>query len=71
MADHRARPGQDGNEVVREPAARSAAAAPLAMSRRATASPSLKPSERQTFVAPVFPLPTVRMSTPPIHSGSQ
>ena len=49
----------------------SAAAAPLAMSRIATPSPSLKPSVRQTFVAPVFPLPSVRMSTPAKIRGSQ
>jgi hypothetical protein len=41
------------------------------MSRRATERPSLKPNVRQTFVAPVFPLPTVRMSTPLRRSGSQ
>jgi hypothetical protein len=31
----------------------------------------LKPTFRQTFVAPAFPLPSVRMSTPFSAHGSQ
>jgi len=41
------------------------------MSSSATPRPILKPSVRQTFAAPVLPLPTLRMLTPLRIRGSQ
>jgi hypothetical protein len=59
--------------IVSPPAHRpiSAAAAPFAVSRAATASPTLKPKVRQTLAAPVPPLPELRTSFPVSRRGSQ
>ena len=40
------------------------AAAPFAMSSAITGTPTLRPSTRMTFVAPVFPEPASRRSMP-------
>ena len=44
--------------------ATSAGTKPLAVSRKTAGRPSRRPCTRQTFVAPMFPLPCVRMSSP-------
>ena len=44
---------------------------PLSVSRTTTAIPRPGPKVRHTFVAPMLPLPTVRMSTPRNQRTSQ
>jgi len=44
---------------------------PFATSSRMTGIPYRGPNVRQTFVAPMFPLPTVRMSTPFVQRTTQ
>ena len=44
---------------------------PFATSSRMTGLPYRGPNVRQTFVAPMFPLPTVRMSTPFVQRTTQ
>jgi hypothetical protein len=51
--------------------ATSAGTKPLATSSAITGIAYRGPNERQTFVAPMFPLPTVRMSTPRVERTTQ
>ena len=48
-----------------------AAAKPFATSSNATEMPSQRPYTRKTLLAPTFPLPSVRMSSPRTRRGTQ
>jgi len=71
VADQRGDSGQQTDEFTAEPSPSSAAAKPLATSSSATPRAILKPAVRQTFAAPVLPLPSLRMLTPFSSRGSQ
>ncbi len=58
--------GRSGQAAPNTPGRNRVGRYPLAQSRRKTATKNRKPRTRPTLVAPMFPDPTVRMSTPAI-----
>jgi hypothetical protein len=71
VPEHRRAAGQRSGNVTRRERATRAGTKPFATSSKMTGIPYRGPNVRQTFVAPMFPLPTVRMSTPFVQRTTQ
>ena len=71
MPEHRRAAREHAGAVRDEQGATSAGTNPFRTSSSITGRPYQRPYTRQTLVAPMLPLPTVRMSTPFVRRTSQ